>query len=631
MASCSYVVQAEKKESLSSIATAEVLATDNNQNKVSLEQNQSVKLARSLGEVSSTGSLVKNFPDDIGWVDIKRDYGAKGDGITDDTPAIRKALAEANASYNEPTLIYFPEGTYLVSDTLEWSSKGQSCCVSFQGQGKDRTIIKLKDSSPGFDSVEQAKAVIRTRAGNVAFRHYIRDLTVNTGIGNSGAIGIDYIANNRGAIEDVNIESGDGAGITGLSMIREWPGPSLVKNVSIDGFKRGIRTFHSVYSVTLENITLRNQTFAGIQNTSNALAIRNLQSNNSVPAIKNRGSGLVIVLDGNFQGGSPKVSAIDNTAQVYARNIQAQGYRSAIKHWDETLPALSYDEYISAPVASLFESPAHSLNLPIEETPAFHDNNLDNWASVRDYPSIQAAMNSGKSTIYFPTGNYSLEEKISIPATVRKIIGFESKLGVPKDKQAILKIEEDSPHPLILEGFLVNERITIDHASPRTLAIEHSKLQSSIHNAPNSGKLFLEDVQNILQLEHPQNVWARQLNSETLKEPQTKVINNGGNFWILGLKTEGKGSVMETNNGGKTELLGTLVYPVREFAPTEKKQAAFVNNESSQSLIYKLQVSGKNRNYPIQIKETRQGKTKFLHSKELSEKIITLFAGYQAE
>ena len=187
-------------------------------------------------------------------------------------------------------------------------------------------------------------------------------------------------------------------------MTREWPGPSLVKNVSIDGFERGIRTFHSVYSITLENITLKNQTFAGIQNTSNALAIRNLQSDNSVPAIKNRGSGLIVVLDGNFQGGSPRESAIDNTAQVYARNIQAQGYSSAIKNWDETLPKLAYDEYISAPVSSLFDSPTRSLNLPIEETPVFHDNNLDNWANIRDYPSIQAAMNSGKSTIYFPTG-----------------------------------------------------------------------------------------------------------------------------------------------------------------------------------------------------------------------------------
>jgi hypothetical protein len=619
IASCSHIVQVQNKESLLSVSETRLPSAANSKN--DLTQNQ----------IKKQNQSEKKFPNDVGWINIKQDYGARGDGKTDDTKAIKKALAEANANYNQPALIYFPKGTYLVSDTLEWPLEGGGCCITFQGQGTDTTTIKLKDTAPGFNDLEQAKAVIKTSAGNMAFRNYIRDLTVNTGSGNPGAIGIDYISNNRGAIENVNIESGDGEGIAGLSMTREWPGPNLVKNVSINGFNRGIRTFHSVYSVTLEHITLKNQKFAGIQNTSNALAIRNLNSDNSVPAILNRGSGLVIVLDGNFQGGVPKVSAIDNAAQVYARNIKAQGYSSAIKYWDETLPEQSYDEYVSAPVFSLFDSPSHSLNLPVEETPVFHDNNLDNWANVRDYPSIQAAMNSGKSTIYFPTGNYALNENLTIPATVRKIIGFESKLGVGPDEQAVIKIEDNSPNPLIIEGFLINERVRIEHASPRTLTLEHSKIQSSIRNAPNSGKLFLEDVQTELQLEYPQNVWARQLNTETLKEPQTKIINNGGNFWIFGLKTEGKGSVIETSNGGKTELLGTLIYPVRKFTPTEQNQAAFINNESSQSLIYALKVSGKNRNYPIQIEETRGGKTKFLRSEELQEKVMTLFVGYQPE
>ena len=51
-----------------------------------------------------------------------------------------------------------------------------------------------------------------------------------------------------------------------------------------------------------------------------------------------------------------------------------------------------------------------SLNLPIEETPTYFDETLSNWQSVGnangtdDLAAIQAAMNSGKSTIYFPFG-----------------------------------------------------------------------------------------------------------------------------------------------------------------------------------------------------------------------------------
>ncbi len=610
--SCSYIGQVQHGESILSSDSGKRLPLAEN-NKNNLAQNQSKK----------------QFPDDVGWLDIKQDYGARGDGITDDTKAIKKALAEADAGYNQPTLIYFPEGTYLVSDTLEWPSEGQSCCITFQGQGKDSTVIKLKDHSPEFGNPEQAKAVIRTREGNIAFRHYIRDLTVNTGKGNPNTIAIDYISNNRGAIENVNIKSGDGEGKTGLSMTRQWPGPSLVKNVSISGFDRGIRTFHSVYGITLENITLKNQKFAGIQNTTNTLTIRNLKSFNTVPVIRNIGAGLAIIVNGNFKGGSNRFSAIDNEAKFYGRNIKAQGYQSAVQHRDEIIPSLFHQEYVSEPVQSLFNSPPHSLNLPVEETPVFHDNNLDNWANVQDYPSIQAAMNSGKSTIYFPTGKYPLKGIIAIPATVRKIIGFESRLGMEQDEQVVIKIEENSPNPLIIEGFLINERVKIEHASPRTLALEHSQIQSSIRNAPNSGKLFLEDVQTLLQLEHPQTVWARQLNAETLKEPQTKVINNGGNFWILGLKTEGKGSVITTINGGRTELLGALIYPVKQFETDEWQQAAFINQESSQSLIYSIMAANNNRNYLIQVEEIRDGEKKLFLTKDLLGSSMPLFVGYK--
>jgi len=47
-------------------------------------------------------------------------YGAKGDGITDDTEAIQKAIdfaSDVNAS-----TIMFPEGTYVISKPLDFDS-----------------------------------------------------------------------------------------------------------------------------------------------------------------------------------------------------------------------------------------------------------------------------------------------------------------------------------------------------------------------------------------------------------------------------------------------------------------------------------------------------------------------------
>ncbi|KAF7359318.1 Beta-1,3-glucanase [Mycena sanguinolenta] len=57
-----------------------------------------------------------------------KDFGAKGDGVTDDTAAINSAItsgnrceggvAVCNSTTITPALVYFPQGTYLVSDSI---------------------------------------------------------------------------------------------------------------------------------------------------------------------------------------------------------------------------------------------------------------------------------------------------------------------------------------------------------------------------------------------------------------------------------------------------------------------------------------------------------------------------------
>lgn len=588
----------------------------------------SAKITTNISQsTSSQPSVKRQFPKDVGWIDVKKDYGAKGDSVTNDTQAIISAINSANSGdYTRPTIIYFPAGTYAIDDWLVFPQEGAKCCVSFQGQGQGQTIIKLQNNNNKFGNVDNPRPIIKTRGGNIAFRNYIRDLTINSGVGNPGATGIDYITNNRGAIKNVNIISEDGTGVAGISMARDWPGPSLIKNVTIKGFNYGIYTRLPIYGMTLEQITLQNQQIAGIYNRANSLAIRGLTSVNSVPVLQNENSGLVIIVDGEFSGGSNKISAIENNAFFYGRNISSAGYVSAIQNQGMTIDGMSHSEYLSHQTYSLFGNDAKSLNLSIEETPDFHDNDLNNWANVQNYPSIQAAMNSGKSTIYFPRGEYQINKSISIPPTVRKIVGFESFINLnKKNLRAILKVDLDSSQPLIIEGLLF-DRTKIEHSSPRTLAIKHTK-GAEVVNSPQAGKLFLEDVQMHLRLEHPQTVWARQLNAESLFESQTKLLNNGGNWWILGLKTEGKGTVLKTTSGGKTELLGNLVYPVHEFKTQEAKQAAFINRDSSHSLIYSISSASNQRMYPIQVREIHQGQTKLFPTQNMPGRVMPLFVG----
>src|SRR3984893_18302193 len=55
------------------------------------------------------------------WANVKTNYGAVGDGVTDDTAAIQKALNALGP--NNPTL-YFPAGTYRITQTLSLAGQG---------------------------------------------------------------------------------------------------------------------------------------------------------------------------------------------------------------------------------------------------------------------------------------------------------------------------------------------------------------------------------------------------------------------------------------------------------------------------------------------------------------------------
>jgi hypothetical protein len=580
-----------------------------------------------------------NIPDVGGFFNVKN-FGAKGDGVTDDTQAIQAAMNANRSGVNtggsldyyfaRPKTVYFPKGTYLVSKDLVWI--GQA--MMLMGQGKGETIIKLKNNTPGFMNAATPKAVIKTPEGFHEFNNYIQDLTVNVGAGNSGAIGIDFIANNTGGIVNVEVRADDRQGSTGISLMRAHPGPCMLKNISIDGFDYAIRTGMAEYSITFENIHLSNQRIAGIENQNNILMFRKLFSTNSVPAIRNVNNlGMITILDSELSGGNASQSAIDNiNGSLFVRNVWTSGYQSAIKNKGKVVNGTAIHEYVNGTVSKLFPGDSTSLNLPVEETPEYHTNDMNQWAEISspgwygDNRTWHATINSGKSVIYFKTGTYlAYNRSYNVPLSVRAFKGFGSIINGGDQfamKLVVSEGDENSP-PLIIENF--SRGLTIEHLSKRPVVIKHAAVASYTGSAQ-AGKLFLEDVvfMSTLGINPEQQVWARQFNCEI---PTTRILNNGGDLWLLGIKTEQTGTVIKTTNCGNTELLGGLIYPVTAFSSAE---AAFIAENANHSLTFGGSAYNTSFMYPIMVRESQSGVTKDLKYGGQIRYTMPLYTGYDA-
>jgi hypothetical protein len=121
---------------------------------------------------TSLPAVERLFPADAGFVNVKDPpYNARGDGVTDDTAAIKAALKFAVDRSWVPAqkpFVYFPSGTYLVSETLEsrFGTNGYSCGwrndMSLLGQDETNTIIRLRDQAPGFGNLALPQPVFRT-------------------------------------------------------------------------------------------------------------------------------------------------------------------------------------------------------------------------------------------------------------------------------------------------------------------------------------------------------------------------------------------------------------------------------------------------------------------------------------
>jgi hypothetical protein len=581
---------------------------------------------------------------DIGWIDVSLNGAIPNDGI-DDTAALQGLISQNIDKRGQGVrTLYFPAGVYDISDTLLWKDAlGQwKAYLILQGQSRDETILRLKDNT--FTDPNSPQAVIFTASskggdvsekpngvGNTAFFNFIKDLTVDTGIGNPGAIGIDYLSNNTGALRNVRVLSSDPdrVGVAGVSMTRDWPGPALLKNVEVIGFNYGLDfRDETTYSTTVEGLHLSGQRVAGIRNNAHPLAIRKLTSENSVPVLSStdnsrRASAQTVIIEGRFSGGDPDQYAITYEMGLYLRDIEISGYKATpIRDNNNNIDTGSsyIAEFVSHQPYSKFPSPARSLHLPIEETPAGADDPVSEWVKVGGFNSaaVRAAIDQanleGKSTIYFPTGSYLMGDPVIVSGSIRRIVGNGSAFVFrPLTADTRVFILRDLAGPdITFENFITfaavaapeNSFTWISDESTVPVVLKDLMAQSSGRHYNNEvpKKIFIENCAFGNTIFTDAQVWMRQFDPEN--DGLTKIINSGSDLWVLGLKTEWPSTVLENRNGARSELLGTMFYPPSGSNP-RNGGIAILNDESQLSFVG-LSHGEANR---IQVRDIRNGVT----------------------
>jgi len=538
-------------------------------------------------------------------IDVTRKpYNAKGDGVHDDTEAIQRALSDMMGLHK---MLYFPNGTYLISKTLQWSKKNSAGKDAWGknflcGQNANKTIIRLKPGS--FTDPEKPTSMMWCGGFGSAdwFHNYVENLTFDAGENNPGAIGLQFYSNNSGAVRNCRFIAAETSGLIGLDLgHRDMNGPLLVRNCEIVGFERGISSARAVNGHTFEYITLRNQRKFGFDNEGQAISVRGLHSENSVPAVRTYGSFCLVdaFLEGNAAASRWPAIINYNGGRVFLRNIRSSAYGRAVADvvtpdWFSVTRIAGEDkpgslgpeiaEYCSHPATMAFPTDADSLNLPIEDPPSVSADPVETWANVDDFgadptgnkdssAAIQKAMSSGATTIFLP-GLYALESTVTLGPKVSRVVGIGGMIDYfAKAKPDFRIVDGDSPSVTFEHFAYIHGGVEID--TERTLVFR-SVADCDLTFGPKSkgGQLFFEDFVTHNLVLSGQTVWARQLNVEN---EGTHVVNDSRDFWVLGYKTERGGTLLETRGQGRSEILGGFSYTTT----AGKLAPMFVTNNSS--------------------------------------------------
>ncbi len=593
------------------------------------------------------------FPDDPCVIDVKKHCGAKGDGKTDDTAALQKALDDScGPKARRTAVVYIPNGTYRLTDTLvmQRGKTGSGLGAWVFGQSRDGVILKLDDKLKGVKSLLLTHPTDDGKTSANWFFRNVRHVTLDVG-DNPTTDGIRYMGNNQSLIKDVTIRGNGNIGIN-AGFIGE-SGPNAVQDVTVSGFDVGIKSWWC-YGQTLSRVTIKDCRTVGVHVVANVMAIEELLVENTPQAVFadypndwTWWSGVVALVGGKFKTTKSDQPAIRVKGHLFARDVVSEGYKQVLVGEGKIkgVEGNTIDEYCShAPVSAFNDGSREKvLRLPVKKEPAVAwEADPTKWVCVDDFgakagdnqddtaaiqKAFDAAAKGGKTVVYFRSSvggdpnHYTMKGEVKVKAPVRWVIG----LGFARILEGKFVIDDDSA-PVVKFQHLYSFGGTpfgYEHRGAKNALVVESAEGTIVGNG--GGDIFSTDTPSQAHLKKAgQSLWARGLNPEGTSDDGL-VSNAGGNLWVLGCKTEGKGKRYSTTAGGKSELYGLYEYTTEQVKEADERPM-FEVIDSSMSVAATREVCFHGMPFVVKLHETRGKVTTRIKKGECDATLVLLSA-----
>jgi hypothetical protein len=388
------------------------------------------------------------------WMNVKADFGAKGDGINDDTAALQSALDSLRPNTNKAVL-YFPAGTYRITQTLNVirTAHSESKDIMIVGQDPATTTLRWDGATSGvmmaygawyaklsrltFDGRSKARTAVAHGSMFSTYNEFsdsvFKDLSFGIEAGTPSGQG-----NAETAVERCQFLRCAQAGISVQNPNSlDW----FVWNSEFDDCGLGVSNIYGAGNYHVYECLFRNSTQAdmSIGNTG-YFSVRNNTSIGSLAfftatAIPSCG---LVTLQGNTVlsplgvpiqiGNYGPVLLLDNCIQDYggvAANIEPSAAFFSVGNTftvSNAIPkgffgpaGIRLDDVVSCPKIPLvlprLPGALPNLNRPVIDLPG-----PTNAAGIQAAINLAATLSGQRPVVHLPFGIYSIEQTITIPA-----------------------------------------------------------------------------------------------------------------------------------------------------------------------------------------------------------------------